>query len=664
MSIADSTPGALALAHALADAGAPVFSGRIDEDGNPDRMDKRWAGWDHAPVGRRAHTNIDRWRPGQAMAMVTGSAYDVIDVDPRNGGMKSFKKLSDELGDNGPDIYLQTRTPSGGLHLFISPMGIGTHHPLPGLPGVDLQGGKDDGTSRAFVFIPPTERPDKRGTVHDLRPYSVKQKLHPFNGHNGNTKPLLEILRKYAKESIKEAGRVDRSRQPPNELRKEVMAAEAGQQRAALLRYIHELERCGYERDDIVTLCVSLDITNFDRRRPWRESDFRNLLHKEGEVIGDALPGELDGIANPMRVGLVRSMADVADEIISWLWDMMFPVGDFVMMDGEKGQGKTFAVMDVAARGSRGDPMPGADKAIVAPFNTLYLTYEGQSAVRPRLLAAKADMSRIFMPNLERPKRRGEQEESDPFALPYGAERIGRMIRESDAKLIVLDPVADFLSSDIQTHNDASVRMALRPLGDVIRREACSGLMIRHMNKRKDADARFRGTGTSAFQNRARVHLIVGELPGLTEEGDRQFAIGMADANDTKRIGGALSYRVIDSDINLDDRGRKVGKVEWQGYVDVDVNTLSRGPSLDGDLGRRGPIPIAQESVVEVLEALFLESDGYSIPAGDCIKALREAGCSTSPAVLAKARKQMGIRTVRERVGEYGKVVGWFWVMR
>jgi hypothetical protein len=598
--------------------------------------------------------------------MVAGVAYDVLDVDPRNGGIESFNKMTRELGDDGPETYLQVRTPSGGQHLYIQPLRMGTLHGF--LPGLDLQGGKPDGTSRGFVFIPPTERPSKWGNNRGFRPYTSVRDLRAANG-SGNVTPIKKLIGKYLELKDADGGTVTRREgNSSDELKLKVQAAGAGDQRMALLRYVHELERRGLKPDEIVTLCMALHIQNYDIRRPWREKDFLGLLHREGKVVADATPEEMaaiqDGIV-PLRTGLVRSMVNIEREVLSWVWEQYLARGEFTMADGEKGQGKTFTFDDVAARLSRGDPMPGATEALLPPCNTIIFTYEGVKAVKPRLEAAEADMSRVFVPILDRPHKRGERPDAmdDPLALPFGAPMIGRMIQEADATLAIFDPIADFLSAEIQTHNDASVRLALRPLGSILEKTGCAGLGIRHMNKQKDAGARFRGTGSSAFQNRARVHLIVGELPDQTEEGERQFAIGMADANDTKRVGGALAYKIVDSDIQLDDQGRKVGRVEWLGYVDVDVNTLSRGPSLDGELGIRGPIPVAQEHVCEVLEELFGESQGYAIEAQEVINALRAAGASTSPSVLAKARKRLGIKTVRTRE-EGGMTKGWTWVMQ
>jgi len=632
----------LDLAYDLADCGAPVFAGRITADGNPDRNDRRWDNWPNARTGTRA---IDRSRDGDAFAMVCGVKYDVIDIDPRNGGKASFRKMATDLGDNGPERYLEVSTPSGGLHLYIEPLGLGTIHGF--LPGIDLQGGLPDGKSRGFVFIPPTRRMSKLTAT--LRPYMARGTLREMDGYRSGA-----AISRYIEACLSQRhGAQDTTRRTSaRELRARAKAAERGEQRYALLRYVHELERVGIDPDDIIDQLFSLNLVNYDPRRPWDETAFIGLLHHDGDVIPDASPAEmamLRGI-EPVRTGLVTRMSTVAARQISWLWEPYLSVGEFILLDGEKGVGKTFVLCDVAARGSTGRAMPGAAEALAEPFNVLYFSYEGESAFQPRLLAAGADMDRVFMPNLGEAPKRSSRTELDPLALPGGAQKIKRMIREADAKLAIFDPIVDFLDRDVQSHNDASVRVALRPLGEVLLATGCAGLGIRHMNKDTGAKISFRGSGSTAFQNRSRVHLVSVELPAEHVTGDdRQFILGMADANDVQRVKGSLAYRLVDSDVRLDAQtGRKVGKVEWDGHVDIDVHDLAK---------KRGPVAYAQREIIELLTPMFDERD--VIPASDIREALEEAGLSTAQSVLTKVCEEMDIK--RRQIRGSGAHAGWVW---
>ena len=99
---------------------------------------------DSTPSNNR--TALDGLRPGRAVGMVCGLTYDVIDVDPRNGGSESLAHMAAQ--GQIPTVHHVVATPSGGFHLYISSLGIAKATPL---PGIDMQ------ARRSFVFTPGTD---------------------------------------------------------------------------------------------------------------------------------------------------------------------------------------------------------------------------------------------------------------------------------------------------------------------------------------------------------------------------------------------------------------------------------------------------------------------------------------------------------------------------
>lgn len=108
---------------------------------------------------------LEQWKPGQALAAVMGHQFDAIDIDPRNGGDASRQVLFAE--GLWPAAFAVAATPSGGTHELIAPLGAGSRDAL--RPGIDIKGGKPDGSSRGFVFIAPTVKRSK--TTNDLGAY-------------------------------------------------------------------------------------------------------------------------------------------------------------------------------------------------------------------------------------------------------------------------------------------------------------------------------------------------------------------------------------------------------------------------------------------------------------------------------------------------------------
>lgn len=162
---------ALEVARDLIRAGVPVFAAApdLDEAGNwratgGHQGSGYWLprGWqrtvptdlvlDGAPF---PPWDVAAWRPGYALAAVMGHVLDVVDVDPRNGGEASLAELAEQL----PTILGWQSTPSGGWHGFVTPLGVGSRDAV--LPGVDVKGGRPDGTGRGSVWIAPTVKLSK-----------------------------------------------------------------------------------------------------------------------------------------------------------------------------------------------------------------------------------------------------------------------------------------------------------------------------------------------------------------------------------------------------------------------------------------------------------------------------------------------------------------------
>lgn len=81
---------------------------------------------------------IGKWwarHPDHNIGLATGKAFDVIDVDPRNGGVESFLKLLD-TGDL-PEIHGVAVTASGGMHLYVKPRNSKSFPALK--PGIDYK---------------------------------------------------------------------------------------------------------------------------------------------------------------------------------------------------------------------------------------------------------------------------------------------------------------------------------------------------------------------------------------------------------------------------------------------------------------------------------------------------------------------------------------------
>lgn len=79
--------------------------------------------------------------PDSNIGLATGHHFDVIDVDTHKGGMTSYRYMTQHR-DLIDDVHGRALTASGGLHLYIKPLGGG--NAADGgrslLPGIDFRG--------------------------------------------------------------------------------------------------------------------------------------------------------------------------------------------------------------------------------------------------------------------------------------------------------------------------------------------------------------------------------------------------------------------------------------------------------------------------------------------------------------------------------------------
>lgn len=144
----DDVASALRVARDLASVGVPLFVAAPD----PSQATgfALPTSWQHTATDMSGGV-VDSWRPGMALCAVMGGVFDLVDVDPRNGGNLDSIPL--------PFIYALATTPSAGVHAFVKSMGVRSRNNL--YPGVDIKAGDREGKGRGFAFIAPTVRVSK-----------------------------------------------------------------------------------------------------------------------------------------------------------------------------------------------------------------------------------------------------------------------------------------------------------------------------------------------------------------------------------------------------------------------------------------------------------------------------------------------------------------------
>jgi hypothetical protein len=172
------------------------------------------------------------------------------------------------------------------------------------------------------------------------------------------------------------------------------------------------------------------------------------------------------------------------------------------------------------------------------------------------------------------------------------------------------------------------------------------------MNKDTRAEAKYRGSGSQAFANIARVHMVCGRLPD-DFPGEAEFGLSVVDTNLVAQSNEALCFSIVNSDINMDSDGRKVLRIQWYGTHNIAANALTQR-----ERAKPGPSAESRQEVTDALRDMFEQQDSWG--ADEAKAALKRSGINASEDTIAKARRELGI-TPRAIYKRTGGIDYWVW---
>jgi hypothetical protein len=342
--------------------------------------------------------------------------------------------------------------------------------------------------------------------------------------------------------------------------------------------------------------------------------------------------GKADGTNQDSLEAVGIKASDVRPEHVSFLWPGRLAAGKFTMVDGDPGLGKSTCTLDIAARITRGWPLPGCE-GNSEPRGVVLMSAEDGMAdtIVPRLRAAGADLGRVFILR----GIKGADGEEDPVTIPDGIPTIEQAIVTMDAALLIIDPLMAYFGTDVNPHRDSDVRRALAPLARILERTGCAALLVRHLTKAEAINALYRGGGSIGIIGAARFGLLVAKDP----EDDEARILAPTKCN----IGPeppALRYRLESTP------GSDAARVIW----DAEPVTINASELLAAaDDASRSERDEARDWMKDFLA-------GSAKPAHDVLKAGRIAGFTDI--TLRRAKKALGVVSTKSGFGCEGK---WAW---
>ena len=236
-------------------------------------------------------------------------------------------------------------------------------------------------------------------------------------------------------------------------------------------------------------------------------------------------------------IGHTVRLSDVTPEALRWLWTGRIPAGKITVLDGDPGLGKSTLLCELAARISRGDPLPGDNSEPTAPRGVLLFSAEDDvhNTIRPRIDAAGGDPERIVVfvavPD--------GTDTGRPFALPRDLPILDALVERVDAALVIFDPLVAFLPAGVSASIDQHVRHALGKLKASAERTGAAIVLVRHLNKSASANPLYRGLGSVGIIGAARSALLLAADP----EDPQRRILALAKGN-LSRPPASLAFRL------------------------------------------------------------------------------------------------------------------------
>jgi hypothetical protein len=324
------------------------------------------------------------------------------------------------------------------------------------------------------------------------------------------------------------------------------------------------------------------------------------LIAKREKRIHE-LTVRMNGTSNGTCRLATTCLADVFPEPVRWLVPEYLPLGKMLLFAGDGGHGKTSLTLDLMACVTTGRPCLGLSYDSREPAEALLISCEDDRAdtVVPRLLAAGADMSRIFAVNgVETAKGKpGSFSLADYAALEH------ELQFRPNVRLVVIDPAGAYIGrAGVDDHKDSELRTLLGPLAELAANRQVTILLVKHLNKGASSKAVHKVSGSAGYVNAVRGAYLVTPDP---KEESRKLFLPLKFNLGPKPAGLAFMLCPLDSDerimaldgytsgLDSQDRNRlaeQLFRISWQGQTEADADDvlsetakLSRAGARDVD---------------------------------------------------------------------------------
>ena len=260
--------------------------------------------------------------------------------------------------------------------------------------------------------------------------------------------------------------------------------------------------------------------------------------------------------AAAMRRVVLTPASTIKVRPVRWVWQQRLPAGAMTLLGGREGVGKSTIGYTLAADITRGR-LPGEHHGTPKAVIVAATEDSWEHTIVPRLMAAGADLDRVYRVDVET-----YEGVETTISLPRDLAAVEDAVRQVDAALLLLDPLMSRLDSQLDTHKDAEVRLALEPLTALADRTGVAVVGLIHVNKSHSTDPLTTLMASRAFAAVARAVLFVMRDPD--DDGTR--LLGSPKNNLGRDDLPSLTFRIESAHVADTDEGEVwTGRVQWVG---------------------------------------------------------------------------------------------------
>ena len=260
------------------------------------------------------------------------------------------------------------------------------------------------------------------------------------------------------------------------------------------------------------------------------------------------------------------------------------------------------------------------EEEVHEPMTVIYQTTEdaADDTVVPRFIASNGDRNNLIFIN------------EDKKHLTFGDSRLAQAIKQTGAKLLILDPLSSYIGEDCSLNAANEMRTQFNHLIETAREEHCAVVVVHHMNKNATTPLN-RTNGSVDIAGAARSILAVTRTPNKANPQER---IMVQVKSNLAPTGSAILFEVAEQGVDFID--------------EVEMTADEAFSAIAPKMGR--PSEKSDAATDFILSLLR----GGKLPATECEQQLKAAGFKKS--TIKKAKRNAGVSSVKEGFT-------WYWTL-